>query len=384
MNGLSINAVALALGVILIGFMLLVWVEQQRQSRRLMENVERLRFGETDLRRHQMENEERLLAEQAKLRQQQLDEEKQRREEDREREELREYRERMRQEEEALRQAVGPGSGGYIVIDLPDDRRPLFHDLLKGFEEYARLKGYSVSFSIDSTLKDKIAFKFTIANDVVNVGPGRVREDFQEYVRRVETGDDLSDLPVVTSIEEHNLLVTILKNRISFLQHSYNLQKNATDFYMGLLRNLPRGAVLPAATLVVQTGGLMDSRRYISTSSQKMIRGDSNTLADSSVDASITIGNSFNERRAQVDFLAKLIEEVRAKVPDAENTTSVVRDFERVKDELEEQEQPDRSRIRTWLERAKSGIQALALGKETLELVNQVLKSFGVSILPGA
>jgi hypothetical protein len=62
----------------------------------------------------------------------------------------------------------------------------------------------------------------------------------------------------------------------------------------------------------------------------------------------------------------------------------VVRDIERVKDELEDQERPDHSRVKVWLQRAKTGLQALALGKETLELVNQVLKAFGVPILPGA
>jgi hypothetical protein len=204
----------------------------------------------------------------------------------------------MRQEEEDLRQAAGPGSGGYIVLDLPDDKRPLFHDLLKGFEDYARLMGYGVSFSIDSTFKDKIAFKLTIHNDVINVGPERVRADFHEYVRRVEAGDDLSDLPVVTSFEEHNLLATILKDRISFLQNSYNIQKNTAEFYARFLENLPRAAIVPAPSVVVQTGGLMDSRRYIASNSQKMIQGDRNELRDNSVDSTITIGNSFNERRA--------------------------------------------------------------------------------------
>jgi hypothetical protein len=30
---------------------------------------------------------------------------------------------------------AGAGSGGFIVIDLPDEQRPFFHDLLKGFED---------------------------------------------------------------------------------------------------------------------------------------------------------------------------------------------------------------------------------------------------------
>lgn len=37
----------------------------------------------------------------------------------------------------------GVGSGGFIIIDMPEKDRSLFHDLLKGFEKYAKLEGYS-------------------------------------------------------------------------------------------------------------------------------------------------------------------------------------------------------------------------------------------------
>ena len=76
------------------------------------------------------------------------DERRAREEADRKKEEADEAREETRyqdhlkaerEEESAVRDAAGAGSRGYIVIDLPEERRSLFHDLLKGFEEYARL-----------------------------------------------------------------------------------------------------------------------------------------------------------------------------------------------------------------------------------------------------
>lgn len=334
--------------------------------------------------RDQLESEERRRAEEREFQKQQLATEEERLKEQQEREEMRRYEERIQREEESLRQAVGPGSGGYIVVDLPQEKRSLFHDLLKGFEEYARLKGYSVSFSIDSTYQDKIAFKFTINNDSVNVGPDRVRRDFKEYIDRVQSGDDLADLPVIASIEEHNLLLTILRNRISFLQHSYTLQKNAIDFYERLLRNLPAGAVVSPPNLIVQTGGLMDSRRYVSNQSSKLIQGDANTYTDQSVDASVTIGRSFNERRPQIEALAHLIAELKKDASQSVEKDAVVRDFERVKDELEDQTEPDRSRVRQWLDRAKTSIEALKLGNDALQLINDVLTSFGVGPLAGS
>src|SRR5580704_4464739 len=108
--------------------------------------------------------------------------------------------------------SAGVGSGGFIIMDMPDKDRPLFHDLLKGFEDFARLKGYIIAFSIDSTFAGRIAFKFTIKDDGLVVGPERVRRDFAEYVDQVRNKDidDLDNMPVVTSLEEHHLLVTVL------------------------------------------------------------------------------------------------------------------------------------------------------------------------------
>ncbi len=54
------------------------------------------------------------------------------------------------------------GSGGYIVLDLPEEQKSIFHDLLKGFEDYSLSRGYKVEFSVDNSIADKIAFKFTI------------------------------------------------------------------------------------------------------------------------------------------------------------------------------------------------------------------------------
>jgi hypothetical protein len=155
--------------------------------------------------------------------------------------------EQIRLQREAAEQvSAGPSSGGYIILDLADHERSLFHDLLKGFEEYATLKGYKVSFSIDTTLANRIAFKFTIQDGPFTVGAERVRRDFKEYVEKVRGGaDTLDDIPVVTSLEEHHLIITVLKNRISFLQHSYTLSQNAARQCLGK-RRIPSLKILKA------------------------------------------------------------------------------------------------------------------------------------------
>lgn len=184
---------------------------------------------------HEQDQQERRWAQENEWKKEQ--EERSLRLEERRLDEEREARyEGRRAEEEKLAANTGTGSGGYIVMEMSERERPVFHDLLKGFEDYAKLKGYQIAFSIDSSFDHRIAFKFTVKNDGVVVGPERVRQDFKEYIEKVRSGkvEQFDEMPVITSIEEHDLVVTLLKNRITFLQHNYQLSQNAMLYYQSV------------------------------------------------------------------------------------------------------------------------------------------------------
>ena len=277
-----------------------------------------------------------------------------------------------REEESAVRDAAGAGSGGYIVVDLPEERRSLFHDLLKGFEEYARLKGYSVSFSVDTTFSKRIAFKFTLTDSGVVVGVERVRSDLKEYLDRIRSGKPLDDIPVVTSIEEHDMLVTTLKNRISFLQHSHNVQQNALDFYEALIRKAGSMPVLPAQSVVVQTGGAINAPTYSALHSPHALLGDGSTA-----DNSLRIAVSFAERRDQIEgidrVLALLHDEAAGKARD-----QAMHNLSSVKEELEGASEPETGRVAKWLERTRQALQIGGLGSETVRAARELLLQFGL------
>ena len=136
------------------------------------------------------------------------------------------------EEERAAANNSGAGSGGYHLVTISDTDRSLFHDLLKGFEDYAKLKGYRISFSIDNSWEGRTAYKFTVLGKGIVVGSEQVREDFREYVDRVRKDDDnFEDIPVVASLAEHHLLVTMLKNRIEFFRTNYKLYKNTVALF---------------------------------------------------------------------------------------------------------------------------------------------------------
>lgn len=299
-------------------------------------------------------------------------EEAERRERDRDNARYERYAQEKKEEEDKIRNRAGGGTGGYIVLDLPDAQRGLFQDLLKGFEEYARLKGYSVSFSVDTTFHDRIAFKFTLTDPDVVVGNDRIRKDLKEYLERVSQGDSLDDLPQVISIEEHEILVTTLRNRINFLQHSYNLAKNSVEFYEGLIRRASAQPFLPSPSIVVQTGGAFNAPNYSALNSPQAVLGIENTAKNS-----VRIAMTYKERREQLDLLTEVLERL-ASEPLLPEREEAIRSLENVKEELEHVDQPEPGRVSRWLERAKQAIQFGSLGHETAQAAKELFKAFGL------
>jgi hypothetical protein len=263
-----------------------------------------------------------------------------------------ESRAEARGAEQSMAEKAGPGSGGYIVVEMPEAERPLFHDLLKGFEDYAKLKGYELAFSIDSSLEGHIAFKFTVKNDGFVVGAERVRSDFKEYMENIRNGEveDLDHLPVITNLEEHNLVV---------------------------ITNVRSFPALPAPSVIVQTGGTMDSRKYDARHSTRLIQGDNNTYTDSSVN--IDIGQSFTERQARIAGVDDLVERLKASEVQTPDVQKARRALENVRDEITDVKEPDKSTVKKWLEIAKSSMATAALGLEVTEAAKKLLELFGLS-----
>ena len=300
------------------------------------------------------------------------EEETKRRERERDDARYEKYSQETKQEEARIRALAGGGSGGYIILDLPDAQRGLFHDLLKGFEEYARLKGYGVSFSVDSTFHDRIAFKFTLTDPDVVIGNDRVRKDLKEYLEKVSRGDSLDDLPQVISFEEHEVLVATLKNRINFLQHSYNLAKTSAEFYEGLIRRATAQPFLPAPSVVVQTGGAYNAPSYTAMNSPQAVLGIENSSQNT-----IRIAVTYRERKEQIDGLSGIIERLLKEASDSERDEAI-RNLVNVKEELEHIDPPEPSRVARWLERAKQAIQLGSFGHETVQAAKELFKLFGL------
>jgi hypothetical protein len=270
----------------------------------------------------------------------------------------------------------GAGSGGYVLIDVPDADRSLFHDLAKGFEDYAHLKGYSVSFSIDNSWEGRTAYKFTVIDRGVSVGSEQVRKDFKEYAERVRhDDDDFEDMPVITNMAEHSLMVTMLKNRVVFFRANYKAYKNTVAHLEKLISSNQLFPALPQPPIYIyNNGATVDTRNYNANNSQRLIQGENNAYTDSS----INIGGSLNERQQRVTALDEVIAELKTQGEQTEQVARIERELMKVRDELTEYEKPDESAIRKWLEYAKNSMTMTILGYEMTEAAHKLWQLFGM------
>lgn len=142
------------------------------------------------------------------------------------------------------RNVFGTGSllerSGYTVLDIMEHERGLLVDVLRGFEDYAKLKGYGVTGSYDTSVRGTVAVKFTLL-DVA--GEGRnVKQDIQEYLDKLGHQKVLDDIPERAPNEEHEQTFAILKSRLQFLYGNPGLHE-ALGSYKQLMNHLPEAHV---------------------------------------------------------------------------------------------------------------------------------------------
>lgn len=114
--------------------------------------------------------------------------------------------------------------GGFVFFEMDEEKKLFFQSVMSGFEDYASLKGYDISFSIDTSKESRVGIRFTINDVGVTVGSKAVRKDIEEYLEKVRNRDDFSDMPMVESPEDHRRLVAAINARVTLLEHQAELK----------------------------------------------------------------------------------------------------------------------------------------------------------------
>jgi len=247
------------------------------------------------------------------------------------------YARRRTAEEEFERRITG-----FIFIPLDDSAKGDFHDLLKGFEDYAKLKGYDVSVSVDVSRPNQLGFKFTFGGSVRTVTKQDVQRDLHDYIAKIQSGEDLKDFPQTLPLAEHHTAIFIMQGRMNFLNHTIKQKDNLLRWQQQiidsqLLDKFPQQPLLPNQTITLH-----------------MHQDNKPALTQS-----IVVGSTPEEQSKMIELLQQVI----AKYPKAEFIADHLSDAQT---ELKSG-RPDPARMAKILEPIKYGLKALGLLKEIKE-----------------
>ena len=268
---------------------------------------------------------------------------------------------------------------GYIILNLKEDQKSIFLDLLRGFEEFAELKGYKISFSYDGSMSNRVAFKFTILEGGISVSEEKVRQDLKEYINKVQKGDSFDDIDIMVPPEHHHITMMKLKNRLSFLQQTYATQKNALQLYDRLIKTFGTPFNPPSTQFYIQGSGSQEAGIYSAVASQQVAQGRDIKLIDNVANQNINIGSTYEERKELIDTLGSIIYKLYKEQDETEKEASeAARQLNKAKDELSEEEKPDPSRIKRYLEKAKQLFSTASFAKETIDAFKDLLAMFNI------
>jgi hypothetical protein len=232
---------------------------------------------------------------------------------------------------------------------------------------------------VDNSIPHKIAFKFTLQQGGVGVSTSTVRKHIKEYIEKVKNGESFEGLPIVISPDEHALVSATLKNRISFLQHNYHLEKNGREYYEKLIQNFSTSSngFGHQPSIFIQTGGVNNPRTLSANNSSNVLQGEDVLYENNSDNSTITISNSFNKRKEQITKLTELIDHIR-KESELDETIkqTAITNVDKIKDELTDEEAPSKSRISKWLSNIKDVLGNVVLSHETQQAVQWIYDSF--------
>ncbi|MCY4389008.1 MAG: hypothetical protein OXC18_18095 [Desulfurellaceae bacterium] len=275
--------------------------------------------------------------------------------------------------------------GGYAFVDVPDDYKGLFHDTIKGFEEFARLKGYRISIAIDTTPPGKIGLRFTILDQGVTVSTETVKSDVDEYMTKFKESDTFEDLPIVIDRVEHERLKAALTARFTMVKNNAEMYKVEADFYKRLLKMSPLKAggvsYLPASPVIINNqlehgGSQMARETYSADRSPGAAVGKDNTA---SIEGStITIGSTLTEKNKQVDGLSELIELVTRS--ELQNKEDAARHLTNVREELTDGNPPNEGLIDQFLGKAKNILALAEKGTGIYEKAKEMLAPFNLNV----
>jgi hypothetical protein len=269
----------------------------------------------------------------------------------------------------------GSDLGGYVFFDINDDLKETYQDVFVGFSEYTKIKGYKVSVSLDTSVPGKLGLKITIDDHGVTVSAQRVRNDVNEYISRIRTGnDDIDGLPMIIDPIEHDRLVGALKMRFSLIRHELEVKAATLEVYRNLIKNMNSTSAVthaPTVSLNINQEGIRnmnETRKAIQSPGAVLGDRSSATISHST----INIGSTVSEIKSHMAEIDELIQCIPTSGLNESDSVKLARYLENAKEEMD-RNSAEKGAVETWLERARGLIE---IAHKSSELVKKALSFF--------
>jgi hypothetical protein len=274
-------------------------------------------------------------------------------------------------------------TGGFVFIDVADEHKTLFTDAMNGFTDFAKFKGYNVELSLDTSSPGKVGIRFTILDFGVTVSTATVRKDVEEYVERLRTTDDLSNLPMVVNSVEHLRLQSALQARFSYLRTQADMLAFQMDFYRRIAHEWRAGPdrgisyASPVQIHLTNEGWRNMRDSYNAENSQNIAQGrGAKAITEGST---VVIGSTLTEKNKQLGSLRELETAIhQAQLPD-DTKQAATRHVQNATEEMEDNARPNPDEVGKWLGRADSALKTAGAAAGLLEKLQGVLGMFGLA-----
>ncbi|WP_156180940.1 hypothetical protein [Desulfovibrio sp. TomC] len=274
-------------------------------------------------------------------------------------------------------------NGSIAYFEVRDELKSLFVDLFSGFPDYARIKGYNIDFSVDTSRFGKVGIRFTILDVGVTVSTDKVRADVDEYIQRVSASDDLSDMPITVDPIEHGRLQAVLQTRFAYLRAQVEIKTAQEQFYQQLIVELKdfgvRGIAYPSLSINNYHKGIENmGDSYNASHSQGIAQGRGAKVAIS--ESAINIGSTHSERSYRINSLKELEQTIHDSEIAPEVKQDSIRHLQNVREELEESTEPNPDVITKWLGKANLALTTAGAAASLMDKVKEVMGQFGIGI----
>lgn len=278
--------------------------------------------------------------------------------------------------------SLSKDGAGIEYVNATGQATAYLQEVFSGFENFARMKGYSAHVATYPSDTDRLGLRFSITSREKLADRAKAQFDIEDYAKRLLEGEKFDDVPVVLTAKEHGELQKEIQRQQEKLNAKWRskLDKKsevAQEVYTALLslRNGVSGAISPSPVLQ-----RIEYHQHFGESNMKELNFQGASGVVVSENSEVTVGDitigEVAKSEETVSDIGDLVEMVRKSgIEDAEKYAA---NLELLKEELEGEEDPAPSIVTKLLNKTRGLLGAVETGSEIFVKVTGLMAKFGL------